>query len=38
MTPPISRTWAKRGRTPVIRARGRSRRCSSIAALTCYKA
>jgi len=37
MTPPISRTWARRGRTPVIWVRGRSRRRISIAALTCYK-
>jgi hypothetical protein len=37
MTPPTSRTWARRGRTPVIRVRGRSRRRISIAALTCYK-
>uniref|UniRef100_UPI003F687BDA IS630 family transposase n=1 Tax=Streptomyces polyasparticus TaxID=2767826 RepID=UPI003F687BDA len=37
MTPPIARTWARRGCTPVIRVRGRSRRRVSIAALTCYK-
>ncbi|AJT63277.3 hypothetical protein T261_08954 [Streptomyces lydicus] len=37
MTPPTSRTWAKRGQTPVIRVRGRSQRRFSIAALTCYK-
>ncbi|MFP1629477.1 transposase, partial [Streptomyces sp. 5K101] len=37
MTPPTSRTWAKRGSTPVIRVRGRSQRRFSIAALTCYK-
>ncbi|MFI6150483.1 transposase, partial [Streptomyces sp. NPDC051109] len=37
MTPPTSRTWAKRGYTPVIRVRGRSQRRYSIAALTCYK-
>ncbi|WUL00555.1 transposase [Streptomyces sp. NBC_00356] len=37
MTPPIARTWARRGHTPVIRVRGRSRRRVSIAALTCYK-
>lgn len=24
MTPPTARTWARRGRTPVIRVRGRS--------------
>nr|WP_262705096.1 transposase [Streptomyces sp. NEAU-383] len=37
MTPPTSRTWSKRGHTPVIRVRGRSQRRISIAALTCYK-
>lgn len=37
MTPPASRTWSPRGRTPVIRVRGRSRRHLSVAALTCYK-
>nr|WP_232838941.1 transposase [Streptomyces triticisoli] len=37
MTPPTSRTWAKRGHTPVIRVRGRSQRRFSIAALACYK-
>ncbi|WP_307544229.1 transposase [Streptomyces sp. V3I8] len=37
MTPPTSRTWARRGHTPLIRVRGRSRRRFSIAALTCYK-
>ncbi|MEU0413226.1 transposase [Streptomyces griseorubiginosus] len=37
MTPPTARTWARRGHTPVIRVRGRSRRRISIAALTCYK-
>jgi hypothetical protein len=37
MTPPHSRTWAPRGRTPVVRVRGRSRRRVSIAALACYK-
>ncbi|MFB6784517.1 transposase [Streptomyces sp. NPDC056352] len=37
MTPPTSRTWAKRGHTPVIKVRGRSQRRYSIAALTCYK-
>ncbi|WP_371657136.1 MULTISPECIES: transposase [unclassified Streptomyces] len=37
MTPPTSRTWAKRGRTPVIRVRGRSQRRFSIAAMCCYK-
>ncbi|MFE2104229.1 IS630 family transposase, partial [Streptomyces sp. NPDC059468] len=37
MTPPTARTWARRGRTPVIRVRGRSQRRFSIAALACYK-
>ncbi|GHA84614.1 transposase [Streptomyces termitum] len=37
MTPPQVRTWSQRGRTPVVRVRGRSRRRISIAALTCYK-
>jgi len=37
MTPPTSRTWSRRGLTPVIRVRGRSRRRLSVAALTCYK-
>ncbi|WP_256260299.1 transposase [Streptomyces atratus] len=37
MTPPHAKTWAPRGRTPVVRVRGRSRRRISIAALTCYK-
>lgn len=37
MTPPHAKTWGKRGRTPVVRVRGRSRRRISIAALTCYK-
>ncbi|MEV4384091.1 transposase [Streptosporangium sp. NPDC049644] len=37
MTPSIMRTWARRGRTPVITVRGRSRRRISIAALACYK-
>ncbi|CAL9673854.1 hypothetical protein SUDANB105_07725 [Streptomyces sp. enrichment culture] len=33
MTPPTARTWARRGRTPVIRVRGRSQRRFSVAAL-----
>jgi transposase len=37
MTPPQAKTWSQRGRTPVVRVRGRSRRRVSIAALTCYK-
>ncbi|WP_437129063.1 IS630 family transposase [Streptomyces griseoaurantiacus] len=38
MTPPTTRTWSRRGHTPVIRVRGRSRRRLSVAALACYKA
>ncbi|MFE1199803.1 hypothetical protein ACFW6E_45140 [Streptomyces olivaceoviridis] len=37
MTPPRARTWGRRGYTPVIRVRGRSRRRTSVAALCCYK-
>jgi hypothetical protein len=37
MTPLHARTWSPRGRTPVVRVRGRSRRRVSIAALTWYK-
>lgn len=37
MTPPVSRTWGGRGRTRVIRVRGRSRRRTSVAALCCHK-
>ncbi|MER7035381.1 transposase, partial [Streptomyces albidoflavus] len=37
MTPPHAKTWSPRGRTPVVRVRGRSRRRISIAALTCCK-
>ncbi|MFI6209983.1 transposase [Streptomyces sp. NPDC051041] len=37
MTPPQAKTWSPRGRTPVVRVRGRSRRRISIAALTCYR-
>ncbi|GAA2463169.1 hypothetical protein GCM10010421_64860 [Streptomyces glaucus] len=37
MTPPQAKTWPPRGRTPVVRVRGRSRRRISIAALTCYR-
>lgn len=32
-----ARTWARRGRTPVIQVRGRSSAAFSIAALACYK-
>jgi hypothetical protein len=38
MTPPTTRTWSRRGHTPVVRVRGRSRRRLSVAALACYKA
>lgn len=31
---PQAKTWSQRGRTPVVRVRGRSRRRVSIAALT----
>ncbi|MFE3831021.1 transposase [Streptomyces sp. NPDC059092] len=37
MTGPQAKTWSQRGRTPVVRVRGRSRRRISIAALTCCK-
>lgn len=37
MTPPQAKTRSQRGRTPVVRVRGRSRRRVSIAALTCHK-
>ncbi|MEU8951072.1 transposase [Streptomyces sp. NPDC048489] len=37
MTPPTTRTWSRRGHTPVVRVRGRSRRRISVAALACYK-
>ena len=37
MTPPTARTWSRRGRTPVVHVRGRSRRRLSVVALTCYK-
>ncbi|WP_446459228.1 IS630 family transposase [Streptomyces vinaceus] len=37
MTPPRARTWGRRGHTPVVRVRGRSRRRISIATLCCYK-
>ncbi|WP_406447755.1 transposase [Streptomyces sp. NBC_00876] len=37
MTPPHAKTWSPRGRTPVVRVRGRYRRRISIAALTCCK-
>src|SRR4029078_3078116 len=37
MTPPRARTWGRRGQTPVVRVRGRSRRRFSVAALCCYR-
>lgn len=37
MTPPRARTWGRRGQTPVVRVRGRSRRRISVPALCCYK-
>ncbi|WP_234363129.1 transposase [Streptomyces formicae] len=37
MTPPTSRTWSRRGHTPVVRVRGDSQRRLSVAALSCYK-
>ena len=37
MTPPRARPWGRRGQTPVVRVRGRSRRRISIAALCCYR-
>nr|WP_030247279.1 transposase [Streptomyces sp. NRRL S-350] len=37
MTPPRARTWGRRGCTPVVRVRGRSRRRISVAAMCCYK-
>lgn len=37
MTPPTRHTWSRRGLTPVVRVRGRSRRRLSVAALACYK-
>jgi len=37
MRPPRSRTWARRGRTPVIRVRGGGHGHLSIAGLCCYR-
>ncbi|MFJ9615356.1 transposase [Streptomyces noursei] len=37
MTPPRANTWSRRGQTPVVRVRGRSWRCWSVAVLCCYK-
>jgi hypothetical protein len=36
MTPPTTRTWSRRGTTPIIRVRGRSQHRISVAALACY--
>ncbi|MFE7301321.1 hypothetical protein [Streptomyces sp. NPDC057579] len=33
MTPPRANTWSRRGQTPVVRVRGRSWRCWSVATL-----
>ncbi|MFD7284036.1 transposase [Streptomyces sp. NPDC059862] len=37
MTPPRARTWGRRGQTPVVRVRGRSRRRISVAAMCRYR-
>lgn len=37
MTPPRARTWSHRGRTPVVRVRGRGSGRVSMAGMTCYK-
>ncbi|WP_455431503.1 IS630 family transposase [Streptomyces celluloflavus] len=37
MTPPRARTWGRRGRTPVVRVRGRGSGRVSMAGMTCYK-
>ncbi len=37
MTPPTTRTWSRRGHTPTVWVRGRSRRRLSVAALACHK-
>ncbi|MER5200736.1 transposase [Streptomyces sp. NPDC002884] len=37
MTPPRARTWGRRGQTPAVRVRGRSRRRISVDALCCYR-
>ncbi|MFB7333713.1 transposase [Streptomyces adustus] len=37
MTPPHARTRGRRGHTPVVRVRRRSRRRISVAALCCYR-
>lgn len=37
VTPPRARTWGRRGQTPVITVRGRSRRRVSVTALCCHR-
>ncbi|MFJ8596365.1 transposase [Streptomyces sp. NPDC093598] len=37
MSPPRARTWGRRGRTPVVRVRGRGSGRVSMAGMTCYK-
>lgn len=37
MTPPRARSWGRRGRTPVVRVRGRGSGRVSMAGLSCYK-
>jgi hypothetical protein len=37
MRPPRSRTWARRGHTPVIRVRGGGTGSVSVAGLACYR-
>ncbi|MEV7124373.1 hypothetical protein AB0O12_38825, partial [Kitasatospora griseola] len=37
MTPPRARSWGRKGRTPVVRVRGRGSGRLSMAGLTCYK-
>lgn len=37
MTPPRARTWGRRGRTPVVRVRGRGSGRVSMAGMICYK-
>jgi transposase len=37
LTPPVRRTWAPRGRTPVLRHRMRGRKRLSLAGVCCYR-
>ncbi|WP_438296234.1 IS630 family transposase [Streptomyces sp. HUAS TT7] len=37
MTPPTTRTWSRRGNTPIVRVRGRSACRISLAAMCCYR-